>query len=137
MGTSSKIYFLHLSTSIFANFGKDTHRKTMMIRLITFSESWIWDQYLSKSMNGFLRIWYKYLLQNRKPNLGSLEFENLGFLKVTGHQNMQKYGGNIQWLFSFFQNLTGPKSSWSQGMYSSKKNLKWWNLGNFGTLNMK
>ena len=36
-------------------------------------KSWIWDQYLSKSMNGILLIWYQYLLQNIKWHLGIWE----------------------------------------------------------------
>ena len=47
------INVIFLETEYFYIFGKDGHRTLMKIRLITFQEAWIWDQYLSKSMLDF------------------------------------------------------------------------------------
>ena len=64
-----KILILHIRTSFFVKFGKDMKRRAPRNPedpLMKSPKSWIWGQYLFKSMNGFLLIWYKYLYQNIK-----------------------------------------------------------------------
>ena len=73
------------------NFGKDGRRKLMKNRLIRFQKSWIRDQYLSTSMNGFFLIWYRYLLQNTKRNLGIWEFGKLSDIKNIKHEFTNTY----------------------------------------------
>ena len=67
---------------------KGGHRIMMKIRLIKFQNR-IWDQYLSKSMNRFLLMWYQCLVQNIKWHLGCLFFCKFGInmLRPRGHQN--------------------------------------------------
>ena len=62
---------------MFAIFGKDGHRQIPKNRLMKSWKSWICDQYLSKNMNGFLLIWYEYLLQNKKWNFGNIQMPKI------------------------------------------------------------
>ena len=94
----------------------------MKIRLIKSSKPWIWNQYLSKTMNGFLLICYQYLYQNIKWHvLGFWKCDKFGIIfldqKITCHRVFMKKELNIMdscyfleiWTFKKVKCLRSPK----------------------------
>ena len=126
-GDIFKTYYFYISgLPTFCQFLK-RHRKMMKIRLIKTPKSWIWNRYLSKSMNGILLIWYKYPLQNIKWHFWISDiFIILGsiFCEPRGHQHK----------IAIF---LGPKQSSFHRVFMKNGILQWWNLGNFANLEIR
>ena len=92
MDTFEKYYFCIYGLPFLSFNEQDGHRRMMKIRLIKFPKSWIWDQYLSKGMNGILLTWYQYLLRNTKWLFWNLRWCNLDKSWKSENSKKVKFG---------------------------------------------
>ena len=75
ISTIFKILFLYISKcriSFLLKVLEKTDTEQWWRSVCCFGKSWIWDQYLPETMNGVLVVWYQYLSENMKWDVGNM-----------------------------------------------------------------
>ena len=114
-------YLNILEIHVFVNLGKDGHRTIPKSRLMKSWKCWIWNQYLSKNMNGFLIIWYQYLLQSIKILFGNIQTSKNS--DTTAHHTILK-----KCVYYFGTPPPKKKQSSSPSVFNRNVQKSFWNI---------